>query len=885
MRRTLTLLLALALAVGFVDSQEIASPMSVSASGQALEKFLEPYAGVDFLTFPETREHPIRLFDALPEVWTERTPEQLKRLTVSAQPGEYFVFQVGIYAHRRALRNLRARWGDLVGDLTIPGSSMTCFNLGGIDYHGQPFSKRVNVEHGRVLPLWFGVKIPDNARGTYRTRIMLAADSVDEAPVDLQLEVAGEAVSNSGFDRGRSLSRLAWLNTTLGMEPGPTHGLNGITGKSGDYGILGRRIQLGADGLPRAISTDFEPSNQFLTGSDRQILRGPFRFVVEQADGSELRLVPGELRFTEESPSAAAWEVESQAGGLRLRTSGRLEFDGFVKYSLVLSAEKELGINDIRLEVPMAKDMAPFMMGLNHEGGTRPERWNWHWDTTRNQDMLWIGAVNGGLRFKWKAENYVRPLINLYYAYGPLHLPPSWGNSGRGGVSVTESRDTVLVRAFSGEREIKPGEELHFDVELLITPLKLIDPEVRWGDRYFHGGGTPAAHRKIAMADSVGANIINIHHAEDIYPFINYPYLDENVPALQKLVRDAHADNKRLKLYYTTRELTKNLPEFWTFFSLNGEIVYPGPAEACTTIINPRGPDPWLKKNLKENYIPAWLNTITEGPFTGELDLAVITTPDSRLNNFYIGGLDWMLSHLEIDGIYVDDSALDRVTMRRARTLIDHYRPNGRIDFHSWNHFNAMAGFTNCLNLYMDLLPYIDLTWIGEGRNYDRMPDHWLIEISGIPYGVAGQMLAGGGNPWRGMVYGITNRAGWMGHPEFLWKFWDAIGIKSMRMIGYWDEKSPLTCDNERVKATLYAGKQRSVIAVAAWGDRPERCTLAVDWKALGYDPGRCRFTIPGIQGFQDPRELSSLENLSLPAGKGYLIVVEAEAGRGLDKR
>ena len=377
------------------------------------------------------------------------------------------------------------------------------------------------------------------------------------------------------------------------------------------------------------------------------------------------------------------------------------------------------------------------------------------------------------------------------------------------------------------------------------------------------------------MADSLGATIINIHHAEDLYPFINYPYLDENVPALRRLVEDAHAQSKRLKLYYTTRELTKNLPEFWALFSLDGEIIYPGPAEACTTIINPRGPDPWLKANLKERYIPAWLNRIDEGPFAGELDLAVITTPDSRLNNFYIGGLDWMLAHLGIDGVYVDDSALDRVTMRRARTLIDAYRSGGRIDFHSWNHFNPMAGYANCLNLYMDLLPYIDLTWIGEGRNYERMPDHWLIEISGIPYGVCGQMLAGGGNPWRGMVYGITNRAGWLGNPEELWKFWDAVDIGSTRMIGYWDPQSPVRSDNDLVKATLYAGPDRSILAVAAWGESDQTCSLNVDWKAIGYGASTCTLTIPAIADYQEASTLVSLDHLIIPKGKGCLIVIE----------
>ncbi len=320
----------------------------------------------------------------------------------------------------------------------------------------------------------------------------------------------------------------------------------------------------------------------------------------------------------------------------------------------------------------MNKDKAVYMMGLDHEGGLRTADWEWKWDTTKNQDMLWLGDVNGGLRIKWKAENYRRPLINIYYAFGPLQLPISWGNKGKGGVNIQEVEDAVLVKTFSGQRELKAGEVLHFDFELLITPFKTIDRNIKYGDRYYHGGDAKGASRKLIAAGENGANILNIHHAEDIYPFINYPYLDENSAEIRQLVENAHEQDMKLKLYYTTRELTKNLPEFWAFNSLNGELIYPGPGNECRTIINKDGPAEWLKKNLRENYIPAWHNVIKEGKFKGELDLSVITTPDSRLNNFYIGGLNWMVRNFEIDGVYIDDSALDRITLRRAT---ENYRP------------------------------------------------------------------------------------------------------------------------------------------------------------------------------------------------------------------
>jgi hypothetical protein len=834
---------------------------------------LQPDAA--FLTFPEGREHPIRLLDALPDGWAARSTRDLRQFSASAQPGEYFVFQIGVLAHKNPLHTLEASWTNLAGTPAIHKSAMTCFNTGGIDYRGKAFKKKLSVPAGRIQPLWFGVQIPEKARGSYRSSVSIRTEGAKPIRVDVKLQIAGRVVKNSGFDRGKSLSRLAWLNSTIGADSNFTRGFHPVRRNGRIMRILGRTIEIGKDGLPSGITSFFEPSNQFLLKEGKPLLDGPFHFILEKEDGSQIRLDPGPLHVFEENPSAVRWRATNTSEECELACEGRLEFDGFMDYSLTLRSRKPLTVRDIRLEVRLKKEFVPYMMGLHHEGGLRPPKWEWHWDTTRNQDMLWIGDVNGGLRMKWKAENYVRPLINLYYGWGRLRMPPSWGNDGKGGVAVSDAGAVTTVSAYSGSRELAAGERLHFDFEMLVTPFRTVDPGTRWNDRYYHGGG-PNAMSKIAKADSVGANIINIHHAEDIYPFINYPYFDENVPALRQLVDSAHSAQKRLKLYYTTRELTKNLPEFWAFRSLNGEIIFPGPASACTTIINPNGPNEWLKQNVKEDYIPAWLNTIAEGPFRGELDLAVITTPDSRLNNFYIGGLDWMLGHIGIDGIYIDDSALDRETVRRARKLIDHYRPEGRIDFHSWNHFNAMAGFTNCLNLYMDLLPYFDLVWIGEQRDYERLPDHWLIEVSGIPFGLTGQMLNNAGNPWRGMLYGITNRPGWAGNPEELWKFWDRYAIQTKTMVGYWDRQNPVQTGNDLVKATVYGGKGQSIIAVAGWGPEDIPCALQIDWKALGMDPQRCHMTIPAIPGFQDEQQEVAPDRLTIPAGKGYLIVVDA---------
>jgi hypothetical protein len=292
--------------------------------------------------------------------------------------------------------------------------------------------------------------------------------------------------------------------------------------------------------------------------------------------------------------------------------------------------------------------------------------------------------------------------------------------------------------------------------------------------------------------------------------------------------------------------------------------------------LHPKGPNEWYIHNLREKYIPAWYNLIGEGKFKGEIDLSVITTPDSRLNNFYIAGLDWMVQNMKIDGVYIDDSALDRFTIQRARKIIDNNRPNGRLDIHSWNHFNDWAGYANCLNIYMDLLPYTDLVWIGEGRDYNRMPDHWLIEVSGIPFGLPGQMLEGGGNPWRGMVYGITNRAGWTKFPpEHLWNFFDKYNFAQRDMIGYWEQDCPVTCSNPLIKASVFKGADDVIISLANWSETDVETSMVINWKEIGLNSNNSDVIIPEIIDFQEGKNNVSLDKIVIPGKKGYLILLK----------
>ncbi len=809
----------------------------------------------------ESRDRPIHSKDSICLSWLEGQPVLL------ASKGETFCFQIALCA-LSDLDDVKISFSDFnSGTSRIDASKLTCYNRDGVDIYGKPFKKIISVKENHVQALWMGVDLSSASEGIYQGSMTAEAAGHSEK-IDIIFSVNSNAVDNHGYNEGWRMSRLDWLNCTIAQDHEITKGYEPVTRDGNVLSILGRKLILGSDGFPASVESFFTGSNQTISSIGSPILAAPAGFVIETNKGRE-KLKGSKIKFDSPGKDCISWETALSSEHFRICTQARLEYDGFLRYDLTLEAKRDCPVRDIRLEIPFCKEKAEYIMGLGIEGGARKQDIDWKWDVKNNQDMLWVGGVNGGLRVKWMDENYIRPLVNVYYHYGELVEPISWCNDGKGGVRLTERSSDVLLNAYSGEREIKAGQILHFNFEMLLTPFRTISKDVMFCDRYFHGGDTNE-RSKVALADSLGANIINIHHASDLYPFINYPYLDENLQALKEIVDDAHAHGKRMKFYYTTRELTKNLPEFWAFYSLNGEIIFPGPGNTCRTITNPDGPGKWLLDNVRENYIPAWQAYVDRGIFKGETDLSVITTPDSRLNNFYIGGLDFMVRKMNLDGVYVDDSALERHTVRRARKIIDAHRPEGRMDLHSWNHLCDVAGNASCLNLYMELLPYFDLCWIGEGRDYDHPADNWLIEVSGIPFGLCGQMLQDGGNRWRGMLFGITNRAPWVGQgPEEIWKFWDKFGIKDMEMIGFWEKGTPVKTDCPDVLATLYKGRGRSIIAVASWADTDRSVRITAD---IPYS----KIFQPEIIGYQSESNGINLDQaIVIPKGKGFLFVVE----------
>jgi hypothetical protein len=212
--------------------------------------------------------------------------------------------------------------------------------------------------------------------------------------------------------------------------------------------------------------------------------------------------------------------------------------------------------------------------------------------------------------------------------------------------------------------------------------------------------------------------------------------------------------------------------------------------------------------------------------------------------------------------------------MQRVRRVVD-LRPGAMIDLHGnrdWWSCNSPVGY------YMEHFPYVDRLWFGEAFNPDSPPDFWLVEMSGIPFGLSSDMLQNP-NPWRGMLFGMTARSlhGGAQSPTPIWKLWDEFGIQDAAMIGWWDSAAPVKTGQGDILATVYVKPGKSLVAIASWAKDPASVTLDVNWKQLGIDEKRARITAPAIANFQDARQFSPGEAVPVAPGRGWLLVIDQQ--------
>ena len=822
-------------------------PMEVIATSNETARLLKEHPGEKYILFTEDRKFPIRMTTDIPYKWIADNRHDF--FNGQADKGEYYVFQLGVWAARSNVENLHVDFSALTNKATgeqIPASSFTCFNTEGTDVTGTVFEKNCSVDKGKVQALWVGTQLPEHlSAGTYQGTVTVSAANAESKTVQVSLNVSENVIANHGDNEPWRHSRLRWLNSQIGFDDEVIAPYTPLVMKDKTISCLGREIKLSDLGLPEHITSYFKETMTGIGTNGRSVLAAPMELA---ADGGAWENLNFEI--TKHKQGAIAWKALNQNSRFLMDLEGEMESDGNIAYKVTLVAREDASVEDVALRTHLASGVGRYMMGLGEKGGYCPNDLRWKWDVEKNQDAVWVGDVNAGIQIRLYDNKYERPLNTYFYHQKPLHMPVSWCNAGNGGIDIHNAADGTRINAYSGKRSVKKGDRLYYYFNLALTPFRPIDTDKQWRERYHHN------YEFLDGIQKRGANVINIHHANAINPFINYPFL--RTKEMKAYIDGAHARDMKVKIYNTVRELSNSCVEMFALRSLGNEIFSEGPGGGFS----------WLQEHLDQNYIGAWF-------VPGLKDAAIVNSGISRWHNYYLEGLDWLMKNVGIDGLYIDDLAFDRMTMKRIRKVMNRTNPGAMIDLHSANQYNPKDGFANSANLYLEHFPYLDRLWFGEYFNYDFPPEFWLVEVSGIPYGLMGEMLEGGGNPWRGMLYGMTGRSPRVDNGP-LWKLWDSFGMQNSEMIGYWVKDNPVKTGSEKTLATVYSHMgDKALISLATWEDTDAKVKLSIDWAKLGLDPSKVTLHAPAIENFQQETTWKPGDEIVVPKGKGLLIIAK----------
>lgn len=841
-------------------------PMEIAATTEECNLYKKENPSA-FWVFPEDRINPIRMKKKLPYKWLHTKSHTL--FQGEALKNEYYTFQLGIWAGEKAVQNITYETKGLKSETeTIAPEAITCFNLEGINPNGEAFVKHVDITKGSIQPLWFGIDIPENQKaGIYRGEIIVIDDNGNRVPVSLELEIKDKILEDRGDNDLWRHSRLRWLNSTLGISDKPTSAYENIKVVNNELSCLGRSVKLDTlTALPTSI-----------VSWKNEILSAPIRFEIQTSQG--LKHLEGSLQIEDKKDGYVKLSCVGEDSDLILQTKLKMEFDGWMNYIYTIIPKKELAIKDVRLVLPLQDKMSSYFMGIGLPGQYTPNyykgKWNLQEERTNNYgvsipvsehkdwlwpfDSFWCGSVQAGLHCELRGSSYTGPLLNLYRP----DYPDSWFNGGKGGFEITRHSNMTEISVCSGSRRLMQGDSLTFDFSFLITPVKSINYKSQFKNRYYHNGSAPTPNEDNVVKD--GIKIINVHHANYLNPFINYPF--KTVDKVRNFVDNWHKRGCKVKLYYTVRELSNVATEIWALRSLGNEILRGGNG----------GGFPWCREHLVTDYTPQWYQHLDNEDLGVAADASILTaTGDSRWYNYYIEGLAWMVKHMDIDGLYLDDVAFGRNILQRMRRAMDQVKPGCLIDLHSNTGFSKGPAIQ-----YAEFFPYVDKLWFGESFMYNEMPpENWLVEVSGLPFGLMGDMLHAGGNKWLGMQYGMTVRQPWMTEgiscdPRYIWRFWDELGIIDSQMNGFWEDNPIVKTSDKDVKVTSYVKEGKTLLSIGNYSEQDKKVKLEIDWTRLGLDSNLVYMKIPTIKDFQDEHKINVNDLINVPAKKGWLIMIQ----------
>ena len=255
-----------------------------------------------------------------------------------------------------------------------PASGLRCMNLGGSDEWGRDYTvDAVPVPAGEVLPLWVAVVVPADApTGAVGGTAVVATSDGHSVSVSLTLHIMGPALQNGGDDDVSRGTRIHWFDSKLGIagDTVPTPYTPLVVSSASDgtatVDMLGKRVEIGADGLPSQLLVTTDQVGAPALASPRQVLAEPLSFEV---DGLSDLPAP-KLQMAAASNMSVAWtSTQSVDGKGSVAVAGSVDCTGYLLINITVAAAAALPSAGVRLRLPSTPSNAFFAMGLGMPGG------------------------------------------------------------------------------------------------------------------------------------------------------------------------------------------------------------------------------------------------------------------------------------------------------------------------------------------------------------------------------------------------------------------------------------------------------------------------------------------------------------------------------------
>ena len=412
---------------------------------------------------------------------------------------------------------------------------------GGTNFHGQTFSQSQKVNASTVGALSFGVPIPqiDPSDACHPCALNITVTlhfasgtpggaGHTSVPLELDLTVEREPLPANGTEDSWRVARMAWLDSTKGMnlETSAQFQPLVIDARARTIRLSGdRAVTLGPDGLPASM-----------TGRGHEILAGPAAFKLAGATTDVRQAVPA-VELSQPGPGLAVWSATSvlrsataltphvPAATWRISVLGSCTYDGFIdlNISVACTGASDCSSDSAELSIPLRKEVARWMMGLEAASGSWPPRllegptvgrqgttertrsvgFAWQeYSRAKPRMQAWLGTPSAGVRIKLKGSEDAWN--------SPIELPDdtatltnlSWGSCTTstkcsesynkvcclGVMNVTQQTPSsdVVFTATTGPINITAGHSMDFMLDLLITPNKPVNTTQHFTTRYYH---------------------------------------------------------------------------------------------------------------------------------------------------------------------------------------------------------------------------------------------------------------------------------------------------------------------------------------------------------------------------------------------------------------